>query len=148
MGRRRTPRPGNRLRCGRADRLRPFRLPPLGAGRRGPPDVPRPGSGPARRVAGPPGRQGEAAPHVQAALAGGTPLTRHEARWAQSALLASQGDNQACESAAASALDQAHSDGYLILVPRLRELITADTRLTGLKAAGKLQAGAASLTAQ
>ncbi|HEX7162543.1 MAG TPA: tetratricopeptide repeat protein, partial [Trebonia sp.] len=68
------------------------------------------------------GRPGEAAPHVQAALTGGTPLTRHEARWAQAELLASQNDNQACAAAAAAALDRARNDGYLILVPRLCEL--------------------------
>ena len=68
------------------------------------------------------GRPGEAAPHVQAALAGGTPLTRHEARWAHAELLASQGDDEACRAAAATALDQAQDSGYLILVPRLREL--------------------------
>jgi len=68
------------------------------------------------------GRPAEAAPQVQAALAGGTPLTRHEARWAHAELLASQGDDQACAATAAAALDQARSDGYLVLVPRLREL--------------------------
>jgi DNA-binding SARP family transcriptional activator len=68
------------------------------------------------------GRPDEAAPHVQAALAGGTPLTRHEARWAQAELLASQGDDQACRATAAAELDQALDDGYLTLVPRLREL--------------------------
>ena len=68
------------------------------------------------------GRPGEAAPHVQAALETGTPLTHHEARWAHAELLASQGDGQACRVAAAAALDQARRDGYLILVPRLREL--------------------------
>jgi DNA-binding SARP family transcriptional activator len=68
------------------------------------------------------GRPGQAAPHVQAALAGGTPLTRHEARWAHAELLASQGDDAACRAAAATALDQAQDSGYLVLVPRLREL--------------------------
>jgi tetratricopeptide (TPR) repeat protein len=68
------------------------------------------------------GRPDEAAPHVRAALEGGTPLTRHEARWAHAELLASQGDDQACRTAAAATLDQARDDGYLILVPRLREL--------------------------
>jgi len=68
------------------------------------------------------GRPGEAAPHVRAALAGGTPLTRHEARWAQAELLASQGDDAACRATTATALDQAQDGGYLILVPRLREL--------------------------
>ena len=68
------------------------------------------------------GRPGEAAPHVQAALDEGTPLTHHEARWAQAELLASQGDGEACRRAAAAALDQAQEDGYLILAPRLHEL--------------------------
>jgi len=68
------------------------------------------------------GRPGEAAPHVRAALAGGTPLTRHEARWAHAELLASQGDEQACRASATAALDQARDGGYLILLPRLREL--------------------------
>ena len=68
------------------------------------------------------GRPGEAAPHVQAALKGGTPLTRHETRWAHAELLASQGDDEACRAAATAALDQAQDGGYLILVPRLREL--------------------------
>ena len=67
------------------------------------------------------GRPREATPHVQAALAGGTPLTRHEARWAHTELLASQGD-AACRAAAATALDQAQDSGYLVLIPRLREL--------------------------
>jgi DNA-binding SARP family transcriptional activator/tetratricopeptide (TPR) repeat protein len=68
------------------------------------------------------GQPHEAAPHVQAALAGGTPLTRHEARWAHAELLASQGEDEACRATAATALDQARRGGYLILVPRLREL--------------------------
>jgi tetratricopeptide (TPR) repeat protein len=68
------------------------------------------------------GRPEEAAPHVHAALAGGAPLTRHEARWAHAELLASQGDHEACRATAATALDRARDDGYLILVPRLREL--------------------------
>ena len=68
------------------------------------------------------GRPDEASPHVHAALAGVTPLTRHEARWAHAELLASQGDGEACRAAAAAALDQAQNDGYLILVPRLHEL--------------------------
>ena len=68
------------------------------------------------------GQPGEAAPHVRAALEGGTPLTRHEARWAQAELLASQGDDAACRATTATALDQAQDSGYLILVPRLREL--------------------------
>ncbi|HEU5419357.1 MAG TPA: AAA family ATPase [Streptosporangiaceae bacterium] len=68
------------------------------------------------------GRPAEAAPHVQAALAGQTPLTRHEARWAHAELLASRGDEQACRETARAALDQAQGGGYLILMPRLREL--------------------------
>nr|MDQ2813191.1 hypothetical protein [Actinomycetota bacterium] len=68
------------------------------------------------------GRPDEAAPHVRAALEGGTPLTRHEARWAQAELLASQGDDETCRPTAAAVLDRAQDGGYLILVPRLREL--------------------------
>ncbi len=68
------------------------------------------------------GRPAEAAPHIQAALAGGTPLTRHEARWAHAELLASQGAGEASRAAAAAAMDQARDGGYLMLVPRLREL--------------------------
>ncbi|MBO0776665.1 MAG: tetratricopeptide repeat protein, partial [Actinobacteria bacterium] len=68
------------------------------------------------------GRSAEAAPHVRAAIADGTPLTRHEARWARAELLSGQGDDEACREAAAAALGRARDDGYLILVPRLREL--------------------------
>ena len=68
------------------------------------------------------GRPGEAEPHVRAALEGGVPLTRHEARWANAELLAAQGDDGGCRTTASAALDQARGDGYLILVPRLREL--------------------------
>ncbi|MGH3226827.1 MAG: hypothetical protein ACRDPY_50480, partial [Streptosporangiaceae bacterium] len=68
------------------------------------------------------GRPDEAAQHVQAALKAGTPLTRHEARWAHAELLASRGDHEACRAAATTALEQAQDGGYLILVPRLREL--------------------------
>jgi tetratricopeptide (TPR) repeat protein len=68
------------------------------------------------------GRTDEAEPHVKAALEGGTPLTRHEARWAHAELLASRGDDQACRATATAALEQAQGDGYLILMPRLREL--------------------------
>ncbi len=57
-----------------------------------------------------------------AALAGGTPLTRHEAQWAHAEFLASRGGHAACRATATTALDQAQDDGYLILVPRLREL--------------------------
>jgi tetratricopeptide (TPR) repeat protein len=68
------------------------------------------------------GRPAEAEPHVRAALAGGTPLTRHEARWAQAELLASRGDDEACRATATAALERAKEGGYLILVPRLGEL--------------------------
>jgi DNA-binding SARP family transcriptional activator len=68
------------------------------------------------------GRPGEAAPHIRVALAGRMPLTRHEARWAHAELLASRGDRQGSSGAAAAALDRAQADGYLIVVPRLREL--------------------------
>ena len=68
------------------------------------------------------GRTDEAAPHVRAALEGGAPLPRHEARWAHAELLASQDDDEACREAAAAALDRARDDGCLILVPRLLEL--------------------------
>jgi tetratricopeptide (TPR) repeat protein len=67
------------------------------------------------------GRAGDAAPYVRTAAEGGTPLTRHEARWANAELLATQADDDARQ-AAGAALDQAREDGYLILVPRLREL--------------------------
>jgi len=68
------------------------------------------------------GRPLEAAPHVQAALSAGPPLTRHEARWAHAELLAARGEDEACRAAATQALHAAESGGYLILLPRLREL--------------------------
>jgi tetratricopeptide (TPR) repeat protein len=68
------------------------------------------------------GRPDEAAPYVKAALSGGSPLTRHEARWARAELLASQGDRDGCRTAAATALAQAQDAGFLILIPRLTEL--------------------------
>ncbi|MHB1431916.1 MAG: hypothetical protein ACYCVZ_07360, partial [Streptosporangiaceae bacterium] len=64
----------------------------------------------------------QAARHVEAALAGDPPLTGHEARWAQAELLASTGDRVACRAAALSALDRVRDDGYLSLVPKLRDL--------------------------
>ncbi|HEX5295773.1 MAG TPA: tetratricopeptide repeat protein, partial [Streptosporangiaceae bacterium] len=70
-------------------------------------------------------RQGhplEAAPHVRAALSAGPPLTRHEARWAHAELLAARGEDQDCRTAATQALHEAEDGGYLILLPRLREL--------------------------
>ncbi|MGI8449988.1 MAG: hypothetical protein ACR2MP_22970, partial [Streptosporangiaceae bacterium] len=39
------------------------------------------------------GRPQDAAEHVRAAMAGGTPLTRYEARWAHAELLAARGDD-------------------------------------------------------
>jgi DNA-binding SARP family transcriptional activator len=68
------------------------------------------------------GRPLEAAPHVQAALSAGPPLTRYEARWAHAELLAARGEDEACRAAATQALHAAESGGYLILLPRLREL--------------------------
>ncbi len=68
------------------------------------------------------GRPDEAAPYVRAALAGGTPLTRFEADWAHAELLASRGEDGARRAVAAAALDAARHGGYLILIPRLREL--------------------------
>ncbi|MDA8323907.1 MAG: AAA family ATPase [Actinomycetota bacterium] len=68
------------------------------------------------------GRPDRAVRHVEAALAGGPPLTGHEARWARAELLASMGDRVACRAAALSALDRARDDGYLSLIPRLRKL--------------------------
>jgi DNA-binding SARP family transcriptional activator/tetratricopeptide (TPR) repeat protein len=68
------------------------------------------------------GRPLEAAPHVRAALSAGPPLTRYEASWAHAELLAAQEDDQACHAAAADALQAAEKGGYLILLPRLREL--------------------------
>ena len=68
------------------------------------------------------GRPQDAAPHVQAALRSGTPLTRYEARWAHAELLAARGEEEARRAAAAEALRAAQAGGYLILIPRLREL--------------------------
>jgi tetratricopeptide (TPR) repeat protein len=68
------------------------------------------------------GRPQDAAEHVRAAMAGGTPLTCYEARWAHAELLAARGDDQACRAAATGSLRAAEDGGYLILVPRLREL--------------------------
>ena len=68
------------------------------------------------------GRTQDATPHVRAALSAGPPLTRYEARWAHAELLAARGEDQACQAAAANALRVAEKGGYLILVPRLREL--------------------------
>ena len=68
------------------------------------------------------GRPEDAASHVRAALSAGTPLTRYEARWAHAELLAARGEDQACRAAATQALHAAQDGGYLILLPRLREL--------------------------
>ena len=71
------------------------------------------------------GRLKEATPYVQTALSSGVPLTRYEARWAHAELLAARGEKQACRAAAADAAHAAQDGGYLILVPRLRELAGA-----------------------
>ncbi len=68
------------------------------------------------------GRPQDAAPHVQDALSSGTPLTCYEARWAHAELLAARVEDEACRAAAAAALRAVQAGGYLILVPRLREL--------------------------
>ena len=68
------------------------------------------------------GQPSAAAPHIQAALAGDIPLTRHEARWAQAELLAGEGDHEASRAAAAAALTHARHAGDLIRAPRLGEL--------------------------
>ena len=52
----------------------------------------------------------------------GTPLTGYEACWAHAELLAARGEDEACRAAAADALRAVQEGGYLILVPRLREL--------------------------
>lgn len=64
----------------------------------------------------------DAAVQVGAAMRQGTPLTRYEALWARAELLAARGDDEACRLAATDALQKALKGGYLILVPRLREL--------------------------
>ncbi len=71
------------------------------------------------------GRPQDAVVHVYAAMRRGTPLTRHEARWASAEWLAARGENAACHAAAASALKSARDGGYLVLVPRLAELAGA-----------------------
>ena len=71
------------------------------------------------------GRPQDAAAHVQAALTSGTPLTRYEARWAHAELLAARGEEEARRAAATEALRAVQAGGYLILVPRLRELATS-----------------------
>jgi DNA-binding SARP family transcriptional activator len=68
------------------------------------------------------GRPGDAASHVRAALSAGTPLTRYEARWAHAELLVARGEDKACRAAATASLHAAEEGGYLILLPRLREL--------------------------
>lgn len=68
------------------------------------------------------GRPEAAAPHVEAALRSGTPLTCYEARWAHAELLAARGEGEARRGAAAETLRAVQAGGYLILVPRLREL--------------------------
>lgn len=68
------------------------------------------------------GRPLEAGPHVYAALAASSPLVRYEALWAHAELLAARGEDQHCRATAAQALRAAEDGGYLVLVPRLREL--------------------------
>ena len=68
------------------------------------------------------GRPQDAAPHIQATLSSGTPLIRYEARWAHAELLAARGEDEASRATAAKALRAVQDGGYLILVPRLREL--------------------------
>ncbi|MGH3197036.1 MAG: hypothetical protein ACRDNT_14105, partial [Streptosporangiaceae bacterium] len=68
------------------------------------------------------GRPQDAAPHIDAALRPGTPLTGHEARWARAELLTARGDRDACQATTADVLRAVQDAGYLILVPRLREL--------------------------
>lgn len=72
------------------------------------------------------GRPLEAGPHVYAALAASSPLVRYEARWAHAELLAARGEDQSCRVAAAQALRAAEDGGYLVLLPRLRELAGTD----------------------
>jgi hypothetical protein len=47
---------------------------------------------------------------------------RYEARWAHAELLAARGDEKTRQAVAAGALRSAQDSGYLVLVPRLREL--------------------------
>ena len=68
------------------------------------------------------GRPQDAASHVRVALSAGPPLVRYEARWARAELLAARGEDQACRVAAIQAPRAAEDSGYLILLPRLREL--------------------------
>ena len=68
------------------------------------------------------GRPQDAVVHVNAAMRLGTPLTGYEACWAHAELLAARGEDEACRAAAADALRAVQEGGYLILVPRLREL--------------------------
>jgi tetratricopeptide (TPR) repeat protein len=69
----------------------------------------------------------DAAVHVHAAMRQEIPLTRYEALWARAELLAARGDDEACRVTAADALQHARKGGYLILVPRLRELANLAT---------------------
>jgi DNA-binding SARP family transcriptional activator len=67
------------------------------------------------------GRTDEAAPLIQSALAGGTPLSAYEARWGLAELLAATAHPDAAK-AAVEAAAFAEEGGYLAALPRLREL--------------------------
>ena len=88
------------------------------------------------------GRPEEAVPHVQAALTGGTPLTGHEARWAHAELLASQGNDRGMPGGSRDR----PGPGAGRRLPGAWSRGSANCRGLLTKVAGKLQAGAASLT--
>ncbi len=67
------------------------------------------------------GRLTEAEPLIESVLDHSSPLTRHEARWAQAELLHARGDDTAPE-VADTAMKAARASRYLALVPRLAEL--------------------------
>lgn len=67
------------------------------------------------------GRLADAEPLIDAALHEGTPLARHEARWARAELLHARHD-RAASAIAGAALAAARADGYQALVPRLAVL--------------------------
>lgn len=67
------------------------------------------------------GRPADAEPFIDAALHDGTPLSRHEARWAHAELLHARHD-PAASAAAGAALAAARADSYQALVPHLATL--------------------------
>lgn len=67
------------------------------------------------------GRLADAEPLIDAALDEGTPLARHEARWAHAELLHARHD-RAASAIAGAALAAARADGYQALVPQLAAL--------------------------